>query len=202
MNNKTKFLLPLFFFSVLISFGQIIRTSDNQYDIEINAARKLKKVQISTRIIVDSDKLKTIFIKVEMSSTSKEKKEFDVNKFILLDTVNKLKIRPVDISYQNATAYTGFEKLVKNPNSFDLKNSILKYDPSVPDSFENFNFDGFNTLEIPINFGNKNKPRAFILYFKPQNFKSKKIVFFFPFPKSINSGILYYGNEKIATLTF
>ena len=39
--------------------------------------------------------------------------EFDINKFILLDTINKLKIRAIDISYQNFTAYTDFDIMTK-----------------------------------------------------------------------------------------
>ncbi|MEL1242261.1 hypothetical protein [Flavobacterium flavipallidum] len=200
--NKQFYVLVIFFLISFSSFCQVIQTTDKEFSIEILAARKLKKIQLSTLKILQSDKLKTVFIKIDMSSVDKNKKEFDVNKFILLDTVNKLKIRAMDISYQNFSAYTNFGILTKKNHSFNPKHSILTYDPSITDSFESYNFEDFYSLEIPINYGSNKKPELHIIYYKPKKFKSKKIVFFFPFPKEENNGVLYYGNQKIATLNF
>lgn len=199
---KSFAILAIFFLISLFSFSQVIQTKDKEFNIEILADRKLKKVQLSTLKILQSDKLKTVFIKIDMSSIDKSKREFDVNKFILLDTVNKLKIRAMDISYQNFSAYTNFDILTKKNHSFNPKHSILTYDPSIPDSFESYNFEGFDTLEIPINYGSNKRPEPHIIYYKPKKFKSKKVAFFFPFPKDENKGVLYYGNQKIATLNF
>ena len=200
--NKLYTLIALFFLISFSSFCQTIQTADKEFNIEILASRKLKKIQISTLKILRSDKLKTVFIKLDMVSVDNSEKDFDVNKFILLDTVNKLKIRALDISFQNFSAYTNFANLSKENHSFNPKRSIITYDPSIPDSFENYNFKNFQTLEIPINYGTNKKPEPHIIYYKPKKFKSKKLVFFFPFPTNEKEGVLYYGNQKIAVLNF
>ena len=145
LKTKSSTLFATFFLFSLFSFSQIIQTKDMQFNIEITSARKLKKIQLSTLTILQSEKLKTVFIKIDMSSVDGKKKEFVVNKFILLDTINKLKIRAIDISYQNFTAYSSFDIMTKKKHSFNPKHSILNYDTSIPDSFENYNFEGFQS---------------------------------------------------------
>jgi hypothetical protein len=200
--NKTKYFFAYLFLFTSFSFSQEIETNDKEFKIEIIKVKKLKKIQISTTTILDSDYLKTIFIKLKMTSIDNTKKEFDVNKFILLDTTNKLKIRALDVSYQKFTAYVGFSILTKKPHTFNEKHSILTYNTSIPDSFEKYNFEGFSTIETPINFGTRRKPEPHVIYYEPEKYKSKKLIFHFPFPKEINQGVLYYGNQKIADLKF
>lgn len=182
------------------SFGQSIKVDQGAFKIEIIHARKLKKVQASTNVILLSDELKTVFVKLRMSTTDEERHYFDINKFSLLEDENKLRIRPMSISYQEFTAYMGFDRL--SFELLDFKSFDIKYKPELKDSFNDFRFEGYSVMEIPMNYGGLRKPKNYVSYYKPQKFKSKKLNFFFSFPRDCKKGTLYYGEEKIAILRF
>lgn len=182
------------------SFGQTKSVENNKFNIELIHSRKLSKIQASTNVILQSDKLKTVYIKLRMSANDESKSYFDINKFSLIEENNKLRIRPISISYQEFTAYRGFNRLSSSP--LDFKNIDIRYEPEINDSFKDYEFNGFSVLEIPHNYGGYRKEKLHVSYFKPQSFKTKKLNFFFPFPKDCEKGILYYGKEKIATVQF
>jgi len=201
MNKVTGHILVLFLLLQLGTpvFSQTL-VNQGQFNFELIHARKLNKMQASTRIILKSKDLKTVYIKLRMSTISGEKEMFDVNKFSLVDETHKLRSRPMDVSYQAFTAYLGFNKLVKEPLKKNLAG--FEYEPEIEDSFEEFDFEGYTQFAVPIDYDGWGRRKNLIVYFKPQEFKSKKLNFFFPYPKSIKKGSLYYGNEKIAEVTF
>ncbi len=197
--------LTFIFFVSIFTLVQEINCQKKQvegglYLIEIKFARKLRKVQLSTDIILKSDLLKTVFIKVKMETSDGEKRVFDVNKFSLVDNTNKVRSRPLSISYQELTKYYGFEKLTKEP--ITTNKGVLNYDKGILDSFDNYSFEGYKKLEVPVNYGTIKNPQLHIVYFKPKNFKKRKINLFFPFIAKQNNGTLFYGKEKIAELIF
>lgn len=181
-------------------FSQTIAIDEGQFELELIHSKKLNKIQASTNVILRSKTCKTVYVKLRMTTSSSKKEWFDINKFSLIDDTHKLRSRPMNISYQIFTAYSGFYKLVKEP--LKGKNINLKYEPNIEDSFEYYDFDGYTNLEVSVDYDGWGKQKKQVVYFKPQKFKTKKLNFFFPFLKEIKSGVLFYGNEKVAELNF
>ena len=138
-----------------------------------------------------------------MMTLDKKKRDFDINKFILLDKKNKLKIRPTDISYQYVASVISFNRISKDNkvNRVNVGYSI-RYDNAVKDSFTDFDFPGYNTFEVPINYGTAKYPELHITYFEPEAFKKRRISIFFTVPSNINAAELFFGNEKVTDITF
>lgn len=193
-----------FFLIVLIislySSGQKTTIENEQFNIEILHARKLGKIQIATNVILKSKVLKTISVKLRTVSKSGEKVIFDINKFSLIDEENKTRSRPMNVSAQTFTKYFSLTKLVHSP--LEKRNFYLEYDPSITDTFNNYDFDDYTTIEIPVDYDGWGKQDHQIVYFKPERFKDKRVNFFFPFLKKSAKGSLYYGDKKIADLNF
>jgi hypothetical protein len=193
-----------FFFILLLislySSGQKTKVENERFNIEILHARKLGKIQIATNVILKSKVLKTISVKLRTVSKSGEKVIFDINKFSLVDEENKTRSRPMNVSAQTFTKYFNLTKLVHRP--LEKRNYYLEYDPTIKDTFTNYDFEGFTTIEIPVDYDGWGKQDNQIVYFKPEKFKNKRVNFFFPFLKKSAKGSLYYGDKKIAEFNF
>ncbi|WP_299532896.1 hypothetical protein [Ulvibacterium sp.] len=144
--------------------------------------------------------MKTIFVKLRMTAKNGKRQLFDINKFSLIDETHRIRSRPMDISCQTFTAFENFVKLLKHPPK--KKNSVLPYNPEIKDSFSEYTFEDYDNLEIPLDYDGWGKRENQVIYFKPRKFKTKKLNFFFPFPKSSTSGILYYGDEIVGKVKF
>jgi|GEM_PF-5883837 len=187
-------------FTFATGFSQTAVVDDGQFELELIHARKLNKIQASTNVIMRSKTCKTIYVKLRMTASSGKRKAFDINKFSLVDETNKIRCRPMNISYQVFTAYSGFYKLVKEP--LKRKNINLRYEPKIVDTFENYDFNEYTNLEVPVDYDGWGKQKNQVVYFKPQKFKTKKLNFFFPYLKDVKTGTLYYGDKKVAELQF
>lgn len=200
LTSKPKSLIFLLWLIHTVCYTQNTNVEKGKFELELIHARKLSKIQANTSIILKSDKLKTIFIKLRMTAKNGKRQLFDINKFSLVDDTHMIRSRPIDISCQTFTAFENFGKLLKDPPK--KKNSILPYNPAIKDSFTEYKFEGYNALEIPLDYDGWGKRENQIIYFRPRKFKTKKLNFFFPFPKKSTSGILYYGDEMVARVKF
>lgn len=180
--------------------SQEISIDKNEFNIEILHARKLGKIQIATNVILKSKILKTISLKIRATSKNGEKELLDINKFSLVDEENRTRSRPINVSVQSFTKYFSLTKLVQAP--LKKKNFHLRYDPTIIDSFKDFDFNGYALIEIPVDYDGWGKQEKQVVYFKPEAFKSKRVNFFFPFLTEGKKGNLYYGKKKIAELDF
>jgi len=199
MKRLPSYILVLFTLAVISISSQTL-VAQGEFNFELIHARKLNKIQASTRANLKSKELKTVFIKLQMSTKSGVRELFDINRFSLVNETHKLRSRPIDISYQAFTAYMSFNKLTKEPVKSNIGGPV--YERNIDDSFEKFSFEGYTVCEVPMDYLSWGKRKNLIIYFKPKKFKSKKLNFFFPFPKSIKKGTLYYGKEKIAEVAF
>jgi len=194
----------IFLFLTTIAFSQKLKVENDEIEIQYHWTREIVKNSIWTSVKLNSDNsksLKNIYVKLKMTSTNKKEKEFEINKFILIDDKNKLKIRPNNISYQVVAQVYPFQKL-STDKDINVEKYKLQYNSEVKDYFKEYEFSGYETLEIPINYNTKENPELHITYFKPLPFKKKKISLFYAVPSNINNATLYYGNEKIANLKF
>ncbi|MFH4965445.1 hypothetical protein V8G69_10610 [Gaetbulibacter sp. M235] len=121
-----------------------------------------------------------------------------------MDTVNKIRYRPTDVSFQPVAGYMSYGKLLKS----DIKKKGLVgyyrlgavYDPEIRDTFEDYEFDGYKDFSMCFNFWTKKDPLLSYIYFQPHKFKQFKALLFFPLLVEANNPelVLYYGYENIA----
>jgi len=153
--------------------------------------------------------------------TSPSKNPLDVNSFSLLDTANKKRYRLVGYSAFKGTSTVGFGATFESYLKEEFLNKrgkqyreLPKYDPSVKDSFGDFDFEGYENVEIPIEFDiYYDKLNAYfangkftsVVYYPPTS-KWKKFLSFLRFPllQSENNPVfeLYYGNKLISKIDY
>jgi hypothetical protein len=176
--------------NLIIEYISVDKVSNT---FHLNSSSKLK-----------SDKYQKIKVKGKLKILNKEK--IDINKISLIDHKNKLRYRPTDISYQPVLGYMVYQKILKEDIkrwNEGFKNQMgFAFSPEVNDGFLDYNLESYTNIELPINFGTKNKPILRYIYFGTHKFKSFKILFFFPIIKDCENGVfeLYYGDEKISSV--
>ncbi|MGB3151390.1 MAG: hypothetical protein WBB27_12080 [Maribacter sp.] len=97
-----------------------------------------------------------------MSTTDGEYALFDINKFSLVDETNKLRIRPIDVSHRMALRQLSFPRLATKP--LDKSHPEVSEDISVIDTFYDYKFDGYETVEVPLTFSSWLKAQSQVLY--------------------------------------
>ncbi|PHS65801.1 MAG: hypothetical protein COB12_06135 [Flavobacterium sp.] len=140
---------------------------------------------------------------------SKNKKDFDVNPISLIDTVNKVRYRLLEfVGYKSFSVgfptYQGEEflktKLVnKRGRPYQ---SVPSFNPKLKDTFEDYNFEGYENIECEINFGSDKNPLLSVTYYAPitmNSFISDSFFAILNFEKKPFFE-LYYGNEKVADI--
>jgi len=193
---KYKFLSIILLFSIILNSQTIVE--DGKIELNFVKSKAIAKHASRTAIIIKTDKLKTIFVKVKITSPSGKKEIIDVNKFYLIDELSNSRIKLIDVNYQKFTSYLGFDRLVDKKKSGKKKRTFLyEFNSSIQDTFYKFDKDGYKNVVLPINFGTIRKPDNQIIHFRPKKFKSQNLLLFFPFLKDSNNAILYYGDTKI-----
>ena len=148
----------------------------------------------------DLDKIEITF-KIETSNNE----IIDINKISLLDTINKFRFRPIDISYK-IVGYVPFKELLKS----DVKKKGIigyhslgaTYKPEIKDSFTEFNFEGYQNVECPLNFWSEKDPTISVIYFQPIEKTKLKISLLFVTSNKFkkNKYDLYYGYQKLGNI--
>jgi hypothetical protein len=146
----------------------------------------IKKIKITNSNIKSDSKNDCKVLIFQCVITSRNKTNVDINAFSLLDIENKIRYRLIRYESWKGKSSIGFghssesylknEILDKNGNPYKL---LPKYDPSIKDSFEDYNFDGFTNCEIPLDFGS-NRRHSYTELFS----KNKRLVSVVYFPES------------------
>ncbi len=192
-------LFVFFLFSYLVS-GQRFMIENDKYYIEIVRTNIADVFNRPTTIRLKSSEFNTVHIQLRMATSNGDYALFDINKFSLVDETNKLRIRPADVAHRMALQELSFPRLATEP--LQIKHPEIENDNSVPDSFHFYDFEGYQTIELPMTFSAWGKSDTQVLYFRPGMYKKKKLDFYFPFPKTSSIGVLYYGEEKVAIVVF
>jgi len=199
------FIISLFFFN--FSFGQKATVDNGNITIEIKKAKKAPTLFHTQQSVKVRGKLRKIMIKTKIKSKNKE--DFDVNPISLLDTVNKVRYRLLEfVGYKSFSVgfptYQGEEflktKLVnKRGRPYQ---SVPSFNPKLKDTFEDYDFEGYENIECEINFGTDKNPLLSVTYYAPITMNSFIADSFFAildFEKE-PVFVLYYGNDKIADI--
>lgn len=156
-------------------FSQKIMLDEGQY-IEI----RKKSIKIGKKISSCKEYKSLIFTSLINSTNNKP---VDINAFSLLDVENKIRYRPIKYESHGGKSVVGFQhssesylkdKIVdKNGKPYKL---LPKYDPTVTDSFEEFNFEGFTNCETPLDFGSNRRHSVSELF--SENHRLVSVVYF------------------------
>ncbi|MDA9057439.1 hypothetical protein N9K49_06315 [Flavobacteriaceae bacterium] len=204
---KTRLIILAFLFTQIL-YSQIKIEEDN-LTIEYEKTKKASQLIAVTNVRTKSKKIVQYNIKVRIEMIDNKKRSFDPNKFSLIDYQNKIRLRPVDVAYTNFTDKWHFYKLIKNKPSY--KSLENRYDPSIKDTFLDYEFEGITNYIIPIHFEAYNKYKISFknpkkvpheTYFEPKELRKRNINLYFPLIKGTKSAALYYGNTKIEDIKF
>jgi len=197
--------LNIILLTFIISFSNYSQSQQNfengNLSIEYQKAKKVSKTfNLNSSSKLKSDNFTKISVKCKIQSLNKE--DIDINKFSLVDHKNKLRYRPMDISFQPVMGYLAYGKLLKAElklGSMYMHQAGIAYEPEIKDSYIEYSLEEYTDVEVPFNFGTEKNPKNSIVYFKPNNFHKFKSLFFFPIMKSAKNPELelYYGNEKV-----
>jgi len=198
---------------LLITLGYNISNAqkkiiDGNIQINFKKAKKAPKLFYTVQNVkVKGENIKKIMVRCKIKSKNKE--AVDVNPFSLIDKSNKVRYRMVEfVGYKPVSfglpTYQGKEILKKNLVNKKGRPfmNLPKYDPTIKDTFNNFDFEGYKIIESAINFRTKKKPLLSVTYYAPITMNSFIADAFFviqKFEKKPNFE-LYYGNEKIADI--
>jgi hypothetical protein len=204
---KTRLIILAFLFTQV--FYSQIKIQEDNLTIEYEKTKKASQLIAVTNVRTKSKKIVQYNIKVRIEMIDNKKRSFDPNKFSLIDYQNKIRLRPVDVAYTNLTDKWHFYKLIKNKPSY--KSLENRYDPSIKDTFLDYEFEGITNYIIPIHFEAYNKYKISFknpkkvpheTYFEPKELRKRNINLYFPLIKGTKSATLYYGNTKIEDIKF
>ena len=204
---KTRLIILAFLFTQI--FYSQIKIEEDNLTIEYEKTKKASQLIAVTNVRTKSKKIVQYNIKVRIEMIDNKKRSFDPNKFSLIDYQNKIRLRPVDVAYTNFTDKWHFYKLIKNKPSY--KSLENRYDPSIKDTFLDYEFEGITNYIIPIHFEAYNKYKISFknpkkvpheTYFEPKELRKRNINLYFPLIKGTKSATLYYGNTKIEDIKF
>src|SRR5690554_1026705 len=211
-----KILLFLFLFQIQVLVSQEIIIKDSLSITFLKAKETSKKFNTRSHVKVKGNQSKRILTTCKVKALYGQ--PVDINAFSLIDTVNKMRYRINEyIGYQGVSimgsGYTSKMYLKKNLKDRKGKpyKGIPKYDKSVTDSFEDFIFEGYTNIEVPINFGSKkshsispdNKEDIIsTVYYSPTKMNQFTAEIYFIVHNSFpNSHLeLYYGKELISEI--
>lgn len=205
---KLKIVLITFMFTQIM-YSQIKMQEDNLTIEYVKTKKASQFIGSVTNVRSKSKEIVQYNIKVRVEMLDNKKRPLDANKFSLIDSENKIRLRPIDVAYTNFTDKWHFIKLIKNkPKYKSLEN---RYKPDVNDTFLDYEFEGITNITIPISYeaydkykiSFKNPKRvANESYFEPKELRKRNINLYFPMPKSAKNATLYYGYTKIADIKF
>ncbi|MEL0454735.1 hypothetical protein WJN01_00745 [Flavobacteriaceae bacterium SZ-1-7] len=199
---KLKLSISILTLLTILSFGQEKKVENGMLYIEFLKAKKVSNTfNLNSSSKVKSNELKKISVKCKIESLNKV--DVDINKFSLIDNKNKLRYRPIDVSFQPSTGYIAYKKLLKTDiklGSMYMHQANIAYKPEIKDSYTDYYFEGYTNIEIPSDFGTNKKPKKTVIYFQSHGFHDFKSLFFFAILNSAENPDLelYYGNEKIS----
>lgn len=207
------------FYTITFCKAQTITFSDS-LKLEVVKSKVISKTfNVRSGTKLKSNQMKKIQVKLKMESLDKD--SIDINAFSLIDKKNKLRYRLIEFSgyktFSIANSGITGKRYLKteyvNKKGKPYKD-LPEYNPSITDSFYDYNFEGFENVEIPttfiINKGgwsgalallNKKLELSSIVYYghtKLNKFTADLI--FAALIDENNSLELYYGSELVEKL--
>lgn len=209
MKLKNAFLILMLSIS-LNNIAQVITTKE-QIKIELKKAKLVNNVSVFgvRELKVTDDRLKKVMIKTKIKSPIDNKTKLSA--FSLLDTKNKIRYRLADYKGYRAAIMEEPELIpfrkekVFNEKGKELNGHWLpEYNESEKDYFYDYNVEGYNNIEVPINFGTNQKPQPSIVYFGETAHDELTAELFFAILVENKDAEyqLYYRNEKIFDIKF
>ena len=204
--------LKNFFLFLIINLNVAaqVTTTKEQIKIELKKAKLVNNVSVVgiRELKVTDDRLKKVMIKTKITSPTDNKTKLSA--FSLLDTKNKIRYRLAD--YKGYMAFIGEPELIpfRKDKIFNEKGKELngywlpEYNESEKDYFYDYNIEGYNNIEIKINFGTNQKPKESIVYFGETEYDEFTAELFFAILvdyKDLDYE-LYYKDEKIFDIQF
>ena len=190
-------------------FSQVITTKE-KIEIEIKKSKLVDNVSVFgiRQLKVTSDDLKKVMIKTKIKSGFFNKTKLSA--FSLLDTKNKIRYRLAD--YKGYSGVIGEPELIpfRKDKIYDEKGKEIKgnwlppYSNSENDYFNEYNKEGYENIEMKINFGTTEKPKLSIVYFGVTSYeKFTAELYFAILAQNIDSHYeLYYKDEKVSEIKF
>jgi len=195
---KKPFLLVCLFILNVHVYSQEYITADN-FKFKLIKAKKAGSGNYYFTIKTDKN-AKKVQVRYKMKSTSGEKDDFDPNKFYLVSSDLKIRVRPLDVRNNFAVGwmYAPFNHLVNyEPKDKTLK-QWLSYKPEIKNTFNDYKMEGYEDVISSINYGTKRKPKIATPYLDHKELKSCKIDLYFSLPKELKRFKIYYGDHLIS----
>ena len=194
-----KIILLFLTMSSSIIFAQTI-ILDDMFELEFKKVVKNSRFfEIHTSSVVTASKgSKKIQFRFKLRSLTKEKEDFDPNKFYMITETYKKRVRPADAKFSYHGVVNEFDILVNNElTEKEKKKHLYSYDPSVIDTFHKYKREGYDDINTSLNFGTKRKPDNKEIYFDHWDLRTSTIDIYFGVPMELTEGTIYYGSEKI-----
>ena len=154
--KKIVVLLLLFTFS-FSGYSQVEIQGTN-LSLEMIKERKIGMLSVQfagTYNILSGKDNKRVQVRLKIRSLDGEKTVFDPNKLSLASDKLKTRFSVSEALFASFLRSKGFQLLTTNDTE---KPIFAKYDPSVPNTFDDYSIDGYKDCAINLNFGTK---RAF-----------------------------------------
>lgn len=168
--------------------------------IKVVKARKIGvlSVQFGGTYLINSGKdHKRVQIRLKVKSEGGEQILFDPNMLSLVSNEYKARFSVSEIYFATFFRSKGFQMLTTNNTE---KPIFAKYDPSVPNTFNDFSITGIKDCPIDLNFGTNRKPITHTIYFRPNTIDKNVLDVFFVVPNGLTSGEVYFGNTLISEI--
>ncbi|KJJ39114.1 hypothetical protein [Aequorivita vladivostokensis] len=195
-----KIFVLLLVFTLGFSANGQVAIPGTDLSIKMVKARKIGvlSVQFGGTYLINSGKdNKRVQIRLKVRSENGEETLFDPNKLSLVSHEYKARFSVSEVYFATFFRSKGFQMLTTNNTE---KPIFAKYDPSVPNTFNDFSVTGFKDCPIDLNFGTNRKPITHTIYFRPNTIDKNVLDVFFVVPNGLTSGEIYFGNTLISEI--
>ncbi|MBL1219195.1 MAG: hypothetical protein D8M59_17085 [Planctomycetes bacterium] len=173
---------------------------DDKFELEFKKVVKNSRLfEIHTSSIVTTSKdCKKIQFRFKLKSLTNNKEDFDPNKFYMISDTYKKRIRLVDAKYTYQGVVNEFKILVNNElTEKERRKYLYSYDPTVKDTFHEYQREGYEDINTILNFGTKRNPDNKEIYFNHRDLRTSTIDIYFAVPLELTEGDIYYGTVKL-----
>ncbi|SRX55232.1 hypothetical protein AEQU1_02254 [Aequorivita sp. CIP111184] len=190
----------LFLFGFSFSVKCQIEIPGTNLTIEMVKARKIGVLSVqfagSYNVLSGKDN-KRVQVRLKVRSRDGDLTIFDPNKLSLLSDQFNARFSVSEVLFASFFQTRGFQMLTTNDTE---KPVFAKYDSSVPNTFNNYTFEGYKDCSIDLNFGTNRKPIIHTIYFRPQNIDKNVLDVYFVVPNELTTGKLYFGDTLISEI--
>ncbi len=197
-----KKIIILFFLSALsFTVNSQVEIPGTNLSMEMVKARKIGVLSVQfggSGYMINSGKdNKRVQVRLKVKSRDGDETIFDPNKLSLVNNDYKARFSVSEVYFATFFRSKGFQMLTTNDTE---KPIFANYDPSVPNTFNDFSMEGFKDCPIDLNFGTNRKPIIHTIYFRPNTVDKNVLDIFFVVPNELTTGKLYFGNTLISEI--